>query len=286
MKDGTILDRAPVSVRGHLAKIVAATYSEDVLAQTVVEKVTYASDGLRVKAYLARPTGDGPYPVILWNRGGFGEYGALDDLRAYLLLASTAQWGYVVLATQYRGNDGGEGIEDAGGQDVNDALNLLAVADGMSQCDLRRVAIEGASRGGITTYRALARDDRFRCAAVHAGISDLGALIAQKSDQFAQTMHDLFGHLSAEAREREYCLRSAVCFADQLPKTVPVLLMHGTADTRVPVQQTEALAAAFRELRIPHEVAWIRGGEHVALKDGSYREVDRHRRKWLKRHLG
>lgn len=286
MTDGTIVDRAPVSVEGASAAIVTKTYSEEVLTDTVVEKLTYASDGLRVKAYYARPKGEGTYPVILWNRGGFGDYGSLDDLRAYLLLASTARWGYAVIATQYRGNDGGEGTEDAGGEDVNDALNLLKAAENLDACDMGRVAIEGASRGGITTYRALSLDDRFRCAVVHAGISDLETLVKQKSDQFAQTMDTLFGGLPDERRREEYCRRSVVCFADSLPRTIPILLMHGTEDTRVPMEQTEALAAAFRENRIPHEIAWIRGGGHIALKDGSYREVDRHRRRWLQRYLG
>ena len=70
----------------------------------------------------ARPKKDGRYPVLIWNRGGSRDRGALDDLRAYLILASTAVWGYVVLATQYRGNMGGEGEEDWGGKDLDDSL--------------------------------------------------------------------------------------------------------------------------------------------------------------------
>jgi len=264
--------------------IVAKTYSQDVLDRTIVERITYLSEGLKINGYIARPSEPGRYPVLLWNRGGFGDRGALDDLRAYLILASTALWGYVVLATQYRGNMGSEGEEDWGGRDVYDALNLLKVGEQLEYCDMSRVAIEGASRGGMTTYRALTLDDRFKCAMVHAGVSDLYAL-ADRRGGFAETLNAMFENLPPNEKERELAKRSAVYFADRFPDSVPLLLMHGTDDKRVPMAQSEDLAAELKRLGKPFELVRIEGGGHVALKDGSYREVDRHRKRWLERYM-
>jgi hypothetical protein len=36
---------------------------------------------------------------------------------------------------------------------------------------------------------------------------------------------------------------------------------------------------------IPHQFVEIEGGQHIALKDGSYRIIDEHRRSWLMRYL-
>ncbi len=279
-----LVDSKSAELTKPMRTIVAKTYSQDVLDNTIVERITYLSEGLKINGYIARPSEPGRYPVLLWNRGGFGDRGALDDLRAYLILASTALWGYVVLATQYRGNMGSEGEEDWGGRDVYDALNLLKVGEQLDYCDMSRVAIEGASRGGMTTYRAITMDDRFRCGMVHAGVSDLYTL-ADRQGGFAETLEEMFGDLPPNEKERQLAQRSAVYFADRFPDNVPLLLMHGTDDRRVPISQTEDLAAELKRLGKPFEFVRIEGGGHVALKDGSYREVDRHRKQWLERYM-
>ena len=56
--------------------------------------------------------------------------------------------GYVVLASQYRGNDGGQGQEEFGGADVNDVLNLMPLARSLSFADAKNTVILGFSRGG------------------------------------------------------------------------------------------------------------------------------------------
>ena len=67
------------------------------------------SDGLRVKGFMARPSSaQEKLPCVIWNRGGNREFGALNDQLATLFLSRIASWGYVVVASQYRGNGGGE----------------------------------------------------------------------------------------------------------------------------------------------------------------------------------
>ncbi|MFZ5981126.1 MAG: alpha/beta hydrolase family protein [Candidatus Zixiibacteriota bacterium] len=282
--DGIIIHREPVTLKKAARATVVRLYDEAVVTKTIVEKITYLSDGLQVKGYLARPVQVGHYPVLIWNRGGSGDRGALNDMTAYLILASTAVWGYVVLGTQYRGNRGSEGEEDWGGEDVNDTLNLLEVANNIPEADPELCAIEGASRGGLTTYRALSMNHSFKCAIVHAGITDVVRLCEQKSD-FKKYLKKLFGHLCDDDRQEELHRRSAVRFAEQLPKDVPLLIMHGDSDEVVPLEQSQLLVARLKKLHIPHKFIILEGGTHVALKDGTYREIDRYRRAWLKKYL-
>lgn len=279
-----LIESTPVELTKYQRATIKRLYHDRLVESTHVERFVYRSDGLRVHGYCARPSEPGVYPLLIWNRGGWGERGSLDDLTAYLILASTAEWGYVVLATQYRGVKGGEGAEDFGGSDVNDAFNLPELAKEIPEADLDRVGVEGASRGGMTTFRLLTMTDRFRCAIVHAPVTDLKAL-CEIRDDFRAHIRKLLGHLSPEQREAEIRRRSVVHFADKLSPTTPILIMHGTNDQRVPIEQSETLAQHLAELGRGFSFQRIAGGGHVALKDGSYRRIDDLRKAWLAQYL-
>jgi dipeptidyl aminopeptidase/acylaminoacyl peptidase len=289
MSDGEIISREKVELPKHLQTVVARMYDRAVIENTIVEKIRYLSDGLQINGYLTYPTNcDGQrLPLLIWNRGGFRDKGALTDLTAYLILASTAVHGYVVLASQYRGNMGSEGDDDDwGGDDLNDSLNLLHVAENLSdlKIDMDRIAIEGASRGGMTTYRALAVDNRFKCAVVHAGLADIKRLCDYRED-FMKLVKLRFDIDDCAERDEKIKRISGIYLAEKFSRSIPILLMHGTADTVVPFEQSELMAATLKECRIRHEFIPIQNGGHVALKDNSYREIDHYRHAWLEKHL-
>jgi dipeptidyl aminopeptidase/acylaminoacyl peptidase len=282
--DGIIRKREIVTPGAQIVATVKQLYNKDVIEQTILEKITYISGGLNISGYIARPKERGSFPVLIWNRGGNEEKGALDDLRAYLILASTAAWGYVVLATQYRGNMGSDGVEDWGGEDLTDALNMIEVAKNLPECDTEKIAVEGASRGGMTTYRALLEYGGFKCAIVHAGIADVPALVRTRPG-FEKFISDRYSELTDAERIEELKKISAVHFAERLPKNIPILIMHGTEDAVVPVSQSQALADELKKHNVPHKLILLDGGTHVAFKDGSYKEIDRHRKEWLEKYL-
>ena len=282
-QSGTIVDSQVVEPSHIITAQVKKLYDTGVIEQTVLERITYMSDGLRINGYMARPSEPGEYPVLIWNRGGTGNRGALDNMTAFLILASTAVWGYVVIGSQYRGNKGSEGKEDWGGKDLDDSLNLLKVAENTPECDMSRVAVEGASRGGLVTYRALLKEHRFKCAIVHAGITDVLRLCHTKNE-FRQYLNQKFDNLCAEDREAQLRRLSVIDLAGQLPQ-IPILIMHGSNDRVVPIEQSKLLVEQLEKHGIPHEFRIIEGGGHVALKDGSYREIDRYRKAWLEMYL-
>jgi dipeptidyl aminopeptidase/acylaminoacyl peptidase len=282
--DGIIRRRERVKLNKAQRTVIEQLYGDSIIEDTIVEKIGYLSDGLVISGYIARPRKEGPFPVLIWNRGGSGVKGALTALNAYLLLASTAVWGYLVLGTQYRGNMDSEGEEDWGGGDLTDSLNLIKVARNIQDCDTDRIAVEGPSRGGMTTYRAVKEYRKFKCAVVHAGIADVGRLVETKPS-FAKFVEKRFGGLSAKERDEAIKSLSAVHFAKELPKDVPFLIMHGSADSTVPIEQSELIVRELEKYGIPHKYVVLEGGTHVALKDGSYREMDRHRRAWLDKYL-
>ncbi|GAF98321.1 unnamed protein product, partial [marine sediment metagenome] len=90
--DGTIVGFSP---------FVPEQYRE---YPVLLSDVTYMSDGLRITGVIAKPKGEGPFPLVVVNHGG-GSH-AKDHLIQIMRIASA---GFVVFAPDYRGHGDSEG---------------------------------------------------------------------------------------------------------------------------------------------------------------------------------
>ena len=247
-----------------------------------IEQITYLSDGLKVKGYLAFPKSKKQHPCVIYNRGGNREFGALNEYKAVFILARLASWGYVVAGSQYRGNDGGEGQEEFGGSDVNDVLNLMPFFEQIENADTARMALYGWSRGGMMTYLSLTRTCRFKAAIVGAGVTDLWAWMHSRTD----TIETVFAqNIPNYARNTKATLnaRSAIRQVDEICKTTPILILHGTADWRVAPEMVLDLSKAFLKKRVPHRLVLFEGGDHGLREFNA--EVDEMVKDWLDKYL-
>ncbi|MFQ5629543.1 MAG: hypothetical protein ACE5I1_12340, partial [bacterium] len=102
-KNGEIVERQEIKIESILKEKVSCT------------KIKYLSDGLRVVGFILKPRAvANKCPVLIFNRAGKWEEGKI-TARTLNYLSLLAAKNYVVLASQYRGNDGGEGCEAFGG---------------------------------------------------------------------------------------------------------------------------------------------------------------------------
>jgi len=246
-----------------------------------LEEIAYSSDGLRVMGYLAKPRSDGPHPCILFNRGGNREFGALTPERAAGFISQMSSWGYVVAASQYRGNAGGEGREEFGGAEVNDILNLIPLLESEPACDASRLGIYGGSRGGLMTYLTLAQTDRFAAAVIRAGVSDLISW-QQERPEMAEVFRDLIpGYDPTD--ESTLLTRSPARWTERLSKSTPILMLHGTADWRVSPESALRMASALLESQHPVQLVLLPGSDHSLSEHRS--ERDRLTREWFDRYV-
>ncbi len=279
-----ILNREIIELTEQQNKMIISGWGENVFEKTIVEKITYLSDGLKVKGYIAYPKDNTKkHPCIIWCRGGYGNAGAIDKFTARGMFGQIASWGYCVFASQYRGNDGGEGNDDFGGDDVNDVLNLLPLAEEIPQANKDVWGIEGWSRGGMMTYLTLTRTKIFKAAIVIGGIANLRCS-AEESKFMRRLYEQTLGKYTDEEFKKRCEQRSIINFPEKLSPNTPLLLIHGNADDRVLPHDSIDLSYKLLENKIPFRLIMLEGGDHF-LKSHR-KEVDEMRKNWFEKYLG
>ncbi|NET33106.1 MAG: S9 family peptidase [Cyanothece sp. SIO1E1] len=275
------------SQNGKLLEKKALEFSDSTTAQLIealpefetikFSKLTYLSDGLKVTAYLAEPKAEGQYPCIIANRGGNRDFGQWNPISVGFFLGKMASWGYVVVASQYRGNDGGEGVEQFGGDDVNDVINLLPLLVQIPAADTSRIGLEGGSRGGMMAYQTLRESCRFKAAAVLAGVTNSFTSIADRPEMEKYVYAELVPDYPNN-KEQELQKRSAVFWADEICKTTPLLIMHGSADWRVSALQSMELVQKLYAYRHPVRFILFEGADHGIreFRKDMFHELRRH----------
>jgi dipeptidyl aminopeptidase/acylaminoacyl peptidase len=228
------------------------------------QAITYESDGLRVTGLTCFPKNQpaAQLPILIYNRGGNREYGKLTLLSVMRSMVPFARAGYLVYASNYRGNGGGEGQEEFGGADVNDIVNLAAIAKTHPGWDGRNLFLIGHSRGGMMTALALKAGLAANAAVAIAGISDAREFMDRKTmveNVFKKRIpgYEFNPQAALEAR-------SPVCWPEAI--SAPLLLIHGDADKDVPPTHSTRLAVALARLQKPHELVIYEGGNHALLR--------------------
>lgn len=279
MDSQNIIERKQIRLNESQTKMIISGWGEDAFQNSVVEKITYLSDDLKVKGFIAYPKDTShKYPCIIWNRGGAGNKGAIDEFTARGIYGQLAGWGYVVFASQYRGNAGGEGKEELGGEDVNDILNLIPLADEIPFADNTKWGIEGWSRGGMMAYLVLSKIKKFSCAVLVGAISDL----KQNSIDNPQMLKNYKELIGENNFEEKLIKRSAINFADKLP-SIPYLIIHGGGDKIVSPLQSIEMSKKFQEFRYAHRLVIFENDDHY-LKNHR-KEVDELRKMWYTKYL-
>jgi dipeptidyl aminopeptidase/acylaminoacyl peptidase len=235
-----------------------------------------ASDGFRIHGYLTVPMASPqealPPLVVIPHGGPHGVryyWGFNPEVQ---LLASK---GFAVLQVNFRGSGGyglpyqQAGYRQWGDRMIQDIVDATRFAVRKGFADPRRICIYGASYGGYAALQAtVLAPDLYACAVSYAGLYDLtqvGGVDGLVESRMAR------GFFKTVVGEDEQALHRAspVYNADKIK--VPVLLIHGERDPRIPVAQAKRMRYAL--IDSGNEPEWfLQPSEAHGFYDESTRE--------------
>lgn len=205
-----------------------------------------------VEAFLTKPLGLAPgskHPLIVDIHGGpHGQSGPAFNFTAQIFAAQ----GWATLMVNYRGSTGyGQKFADAvfGDQDGYEGQDVLYAVDAAVRrypwIDSNRMGIEGVSYGGQLSDWLITQTNEFKAAIPIAGISDLISYnYTTYYNQYEEMEFGEFFHqddLMNLAWERSALKHVANVHT-------PVMLMHGSNDPDVPINQAEEYYIALKDV--------------------------------------
>ena len=216
------------------------------------EPLSFAHDGKTVVGDLYLPAhAEKPFPAVILSHGYGGNGTGLEaDARFF------AENGFLAYAFDFcgGGNQSRSSGTPADMSVLTEAVDLTAVLDGiraLPEVDETRVFLWGASQGGfVSSYVAASHPDKVRAlVALFPAyvIPDDARRRTPDPDHLPETL-DVMGMTLGRIYHRD-----AMSFDiyDLLPRyDGPVLLIHGTADTLVPIAYSERAVRAFPNARL------------------------------------
>ncbi|WP_415837718.1 alpha/beta hydrolase family protein, partial [Shewanella livingstonensis] len=206
-------------------------------------------------------------PVLVYNRGGNGNFGGVVFGSMMQNLFPIANEGFVIIGSQYRGTftKNPSAHDEFGGSDVNDVTALLDYIPSIEGADEQRIGMYGASRGGMQTHLALKKTSKIKAIATIAGTTDL-----LKELDFRPAMEKVYANRIPyydKNKVAELERRSVLKWVSELSPNIPILLLHGENDKRVSAKNSIELASALTKNSIPHKLIIYPNDNHGLMQN-------------------
>jgi dipeptidyl aminopeptidase/acylaminoacyl peptidase len=249
-----------------------------------------STDGLDIDGVLLYPVGyrDGQrYPMVAeihggpagaWSQAFPGSWG-----NAGHVLAGK---GWLVFYPNPRGSSSyGEpflraNIKDWGAGDYRDIQTGIDALIARGLADSTRLGQSGWSYGGYMTAWTLTQTNRFKALVVGAGLTDMYSMYG--TNDLPKTLDNYFG---AEPWNdtTEYRRRSAMTFIKQA--RTPTLILHGQADQRVPIGQSQELYLGLKRNGVPVQLVFYPREPHGLGEPRHQLDKLRREQDWLARYV-
>lgn len=242
---------------GTLEKITNqnAWLGEYALAESEVVKWKSSKDGMEINGIVTKPVdwdGVKKVPFLLNPHGGPTGASLMSFSATEQVMAAN---GYMLLQPNFRGSSGrGEKFASAnqndwGGGDYKDDMSGVQAMVDKGWADPERLGAFGWSYGGYMTMWIDTQTNQFKAISPGAGLPDLVSMYAQTDIHRYLTVFE--GMKPPSENYQEYWDHSPMKFIGNV-KT-PTMILHGQADTRVPIPQAEEFYQGLTDRKVPVE---------------------------------
>ena len=225
------------------------------LGAVEVVKWKSSKDGLEIDGIVTKPVdwdAGRKSPFLLYPHGGPTGVSSLSFGIATQVMAAN---GYMLLQPNFRGSNArGEAFQSAnqhdwGGGDYQDDMSGVQAMVDRGWADPDRLGAFGWSYGGYMTMWIDTQTDRFKAISPGAGLPDLYSMYSQTDiHRYLAVFH---GSKTPWENYEEYWAHSPMKYVANV-KT-PTMILHGQADTRVPMPQGDEFYRALHDLHVPVE---------------------------------
>ncbi|MGV3720043.1 MAG: alpha/beta hydrolase family protein [Actinomycetota bacterium] len=228
-----------------------------------VERVTYGRR--KLPAWLARPSGRGPHPAVLWAHGGFALAAAdFEDARPFVAA------GFVLMTPTWRGENGNPGDFELYCGEVDDACEALNYLAKRPDVDPKRIYVAGHSAGGTIAALTAESSRRVRAAAAVGALVDLRGAV----ERYRQPIFEEAPFQWSDPREND--LRSPARHLGDL--RCPLALYFGAEESDL-IEIARPMERYAKTLNKPVTLEIIPGADHATAVAPAVREMITHFRK-------
>ncbi|WP_346838085.1 prolyl oligopeptidase family serine peptidase [Microbulbifer sp. SAOS-129_SWC] len=249
-----------------------------------------ARDGLEINGYITLPVNKDPkkLPLIVLPHGG--PHGPRDYWGYNKESILFANAGYAVMHVNYRGSGGygrdflydwyghwGLEMQD----DLTDAT-YWAINSGIADPD--RICIYGASYGGYASLMGVTKEpDLYQCSIGYVGVYDMSIFSTHGDIRLRKAGQKYLAEATGTDPE-VHRQRSPAKNADRIK--VPVFLIQGARDIRVPIEHFYAMRDALVKQNHPLETLVAPRAFHGAHERNSQMEIYCRMLDFFNRHIG
>ena len=208
----------------------------------------YASADNKVEAYITRPRGPGPFPLMLLLHGhswvGIGARRLLPTAQFF-----AGELCYATLALSLPGYGRTEIVGASTAETTRQAvLDAVALAKQLPWVDANRLYIYGFSRGAVVAAALINQIEAVKGVVLLAGAYDLPRLYRDTESIWIRKL--LNPNSDAAPKLQNF-----------LPETerwsAPTLILHGAEDSMIPVSQANLLRDQLQSFGKPHRLVLL-----------------------------